>query len=290
VPGYQGPGYTGRVAVVTGAASGIGYAVAARAAAEGMTVVLADIDTIKLRDAAAALRGTGADVHCVWVDVSDRGSVTDLARRVREEAGDAWLVVNNAGVYLSAPFTEMPAADWEFVVGVNLGGVVHGMQAFLPGMVERDSGHIVNTSSIDGLVTVRNAAAYVAAKHAVSALSETVYRELEEAGSSVGISVLCPAAVATDILNSARHRPSRLGPAATAPERDYPPLDGVIQPAQAADIMFTGLRERRFWILTHPGQGASAIRARAEDIVTGRNPGDESVDPNFSRSTGRTPS
>jgi NADP-dependent 3-hydroxy acid dehydrogenase YdfG len=284
------PGYRGKVAVVTGAASGIGYAVAARAAAEGMTVVMADIDTIKLRDAAAALRGTGADVHCVWVDVSDRGSVTDLARRVREEAGDAWLVVNNAGVYLSAPFTEMPAADWEFVVGVNLGGVVHGMQAFLPGMVERDSGHIVNTSSIDGLVTVRNAAAYVAAKHAVSALSETVYRELEEAGSSVGISVLCPAAVATDILNSARHRPSRLGPAATAPERDYPPLDGVIQPAQAADIMFTGLRERRFWILTHPGQGASAIRARAEDIVTGRNPGDESVDPNFSRSTGRTPS
>jgi NADP-dependent 3-hydroxy acid dehydrogenase YdfG len=284
------PGYRGKVAVVTGAASGIGYAVAARAAAEGMTVVMADIDTIKLRDAAAALRGTGADVHCVWVDVSDRGSVTDLARRVREEAGDAWLVDNNAGVYLSAPFTEMPAADWEFVVGVNLGGVVHGMQAFLPGMVERDSGHIVNTSSIDGLVTVRNAAAYVAAKHAVSALSETVYRELEEAGSSVGISVLCPAAVATDILNSARHRPSRLGPAATAPERDYPPLDGVIQPAQAADIMFTGLRERRFWILTHPGQGASAIRARAEDIVTGRNPGDESVDPNFSRSTGRTPS
>jgi len=114
------PGYRGKVAVVTGAASGIGYAVAARAAAEGMTVVLADIDTGKLRDAAAALRGTGADVHSVWVDVSDRESVTDLARRVREDAGDAWLLVNNAGVYLSAPFTQMPAADWEFVVGVNL--------------------------------------------------------------------------------------------------------------------------------------------------------------------------
>ena len=204
------PGYRGKVAVVTGAASGIGYAVAARAAAEGMTVVLADIDTGKLRGAAAALRGTGADVHSVWVDVSDRESVTDLARRVREDAGEAWLLVNNAGVYVSAPFTQTPAADWEFVVGVNLWGVVHCMQAFLPGMVERDSGHIVNTSSIDGLVTVRNAAGYVAAKHAVSALSETVYRELDEAGSSVGISVLCPAAVATDILNSGRHRPSRL--------------------------------------------------------------------------------
>ena len=284
------PGYRGKVAVVTGAASGIGFAVAARAAAEGMTVVLADIDTGKLRDAAAALRGTGADVHSVWVDVSDRQSVTDLARRVREDAGEVWLLVNNAGVYLSAPFTQMPAADWEFVVGVNFCGVVHCMQAFLPGMVERDGGHVVNTSSIDGLVTVRNAAGYVAAKHAVSALSETVYRELEEAGSSVGISVLCPAAVATDILNSARHRPSRLGPAAPAPERDYPPLDGVMQPPEVADIMFAGLAERRFWILTHPEQGASAIRARAEDIVTGRNPGDESVDPNFSTSTGRTPS
>jgi NADP-dependent 3-hydroxy acid dehydrogenase YdfG len=284
------PGYQGKVAVVTGAASGIGFAVAARAAAEGMTVVLADIDTGRLRDAAAALRGTGADVHSVWVDVSDRESVTDLARRVREDAGDAWLLVNNAGVYLSAPFTQMPAADWEFVVGVNLWGVVHCMQAFLPGMVERDSGHVVNTSSIDGLVTVRNAAGYVAAKHAVSALSETVYRELEEAGSSVGISVLCPAAVATDILNSGRHRPSRLGPAAPAAERDYPPLDGVMQPAQAADLLFAGLAERRFRILTHPEQGAPAIRARAEDIVTGRNPGDESVDPNFSTSTGRTPS
>jgi len=284
------PGYQGKVAVVTGAASGIGFAVAARAAAEKMTVVLADIDSGRLRDAAAALRDTGADVHSVWVDVSDRESVADLARRVREDAGDVWLLVNNAGVYLSAPFTQMPAADWEFVVGVNLWGVVHCMQAFLPGMVERDSGHVVNTSSIDGLVTVRNAAGYVAAKHAVGALSETVYRELDEAGSSVGISVLCPAAVATDILNSGRHRPSRLGPAAPAAERDYPPLDGVMQPAQAADIMFAGLAERRFWILTHPEQGAPAIRARAEDIVTGRNPGDESVDPNFSTSTGRTPS
>lgn len=282
--------YTGKVAVVTGAASGIGYAVAARAAAEGMTVVLADIDARRLHDAAASLHDGGADAHPFVVDVSDRESVTDLARRVRDEVGDAWLLVNNAGVYLSAPFLEMPPADWEFVVGVNLWGVVHCLQAFLPGMVERDSGHVVNTSSIDGLVTVRNATSYVAAKHAVTALSETLYRELAEAGSSVGISVLCPAAVATDILNSARHRPERLGPARQAPERDYPPLDELMDPARAADIMFAGVSERRFWILTHPGQGAPAIRARAEDIVSGRNPGDESVDPNFSSSTGRTPS
>ena len=283
------PGYRGKVAVVTGAASGIGYAVAARAAAEGMTVVLADIDTGKLCDAAAALRGTGADVHSVWVDVSDRESVTDLARRVREDAGEAWLLVNNAGVYVSAPFTQTPAADWEFVVGVNLWGVVHCMQAFLPGMVERDSGHIVNTSSIDGLVTVRNAAGYVAAKHAVSALSETVYRELEEAlvGRHLG-----------PVPGRGRHRHPELGTAQAVPPGPGRAGSGTRLSAagrrhaagQAADIMFAGLRERRFWILTHPEQNAPAIRARAEDIVTGRNPGDESVDPNFSRSTGRTPS
>jgi NAD(P)-dependent dehydrogenase (short-subunit alcohol dehydrogenase family) len=282
-------GYQGKVAVVTGAASGIGYAVAARAAAEGMTVVLADIDAGKLRDAAAALRGGGVDARPMEVDVSDRQSVLELARRVRDQVGDTWLLVNNAGVYLSAPFTEMPPADWEFVVGVNLWGVVYCLQAFLPGMLERDSGHVVNTSSIDGLVTVRNATSYVAAKHAVTALSEALYRELEESGSSVGISVLCPAAVATDILNSGRHRPGRLGPPLRVPERDYPALDEVMQPAEAADIMFAGVTERRFWILTHPEQSAPAIRARAEDIVAGRNPEDDSVDPNFRKSTGRMP-
>ncbi len=282
-------GYQGKVAVVTGAASGIGYAVAARAAAEGMTVVLADIDAGRLRAAAAVLRGGGGDAHPMEVDVSDRESVLGLARRVRAEVGETWLLVNNAGVYLSAPFAEMPPADWDFVVGVNLWGVVHCLQAFLPGMLERDRGHVVNTSSIDGLVTVPNAASYVAAKHAVTALSEALYRELEASGSSVGISVLCPAAVATDILNSGRHRPDRLGPAPQAPERDYPALDEVMEPAEAADIMFAGVTERRFWILTHPEQSAPAIRARADEIVAGRNPGDDSVDPNFRKSTGRMP-
>jgi NAD(P)-dependent dehydrogenase (short-subunit alcohol dehydrogenase family) len=284
------PGYRGKIAVVTGAASGIGYAVASRAADEGMTVVLADIDAAKLAGAAAALRTAGADVHAIGVDVSDRESVMRLAARVRDEVGDVWLLVNNAGVYLSAPFVEMPLAQWEFVVGVNLWGVVHGLHAFLPGMVDRDSGYVVNTSSIDGLVTVRNATSYVAAKHAVTALSETLYRELGEAGSSVGVSVLCPAAVATDILGSARHWPDRLGPAPAVPERDYPPLDEVMLPAQVADIVFAGVSERRFWILTHPEQSAPAVRGRAESIIAATNPGDDSVDPNFRRSTGRTPS
>jgi NAD(P)-dependent dehydrogenase (short-subunit alcohol dehydrogenase family) len=284
------PDYRNKVAVVTGAAGGIGYAVATRAAAEGMTVVLADIDTERLDQAAASLGGRAAGVHAFEVDVALRESVQRLATRVQAEVGDVWLLVNNAGVYLSAPFVEMPLAQWEFVVGVNLWGVVHCLQAFLPGMVARDSGYVVNTSSIDGLVTVRNATSYVAAKHAVTALSETLFRELEEAGSAVGVSVLCPAAVDTDILRSAAHWPDRLGPAPAMASRGYPPLDGVMRPEQVADILFAGLVERRFWILTHPEQGAAAIRGRADGIVAARNPDDESVDPNFRRSTGRTPS
>jgi NADP-dependent 3-hydroxy acid dehydrogenase YdfG len=284
------PDYRDKVAVVTGAASGIGYAIARKAAAEGMKVVLADIDKDRLDQAAASLAGRGAAVHGMEVDVADREAVQGLAARVQAEVGDVWLLVNNAGVYMSAPFVEMPLAQWEFVVGVNLWGVVHCLQAFLPGMVARDAGHVVSTSSIDGLVTVRNATSYVAAKHAVTALSETLFRELEEAGSAVGVSVLCPAAVDTDILNSAKHWPERLGPAPVMAPRDYPPLDEVMRPDQVADILFAGLVERRFWILTHPEQGASAIRARANGIVEARNPDDESVDPNFKRSTDRTPS
>ena len=284
------PDYRGKVAVVTGGASGIGCAVASRAVTEGMTVVLADIDAERLDQAAASLRGRGATVHAIWVDVADRESVQELAARVHAEVGDVWLLVNNAGVYLSAPFVQMPFAQWEFVVGVNLWGVVHCLQAFLPGMVARDSGYVVSTSSIDGLVTVRNAASYVAAKHAVTALSETLFRELEEAGSAVGVSVLCPAAVDTDILNSVRHWPDRLGPPPVVTPRDYPPLDDVMRPDQVADILFAGLAERRFWILTHPEQSAPAIQGRAAGIVAARNPDDESVDPNFKHSTGRTPS
>jgi NAD(P)-dependent dehydrogenase (short-subunit alcohol dehydrogenase family) len=284
------PDYRDKVAVVTGGASGIGYAVASRAATEGMTVVLADIDRERLDQAAASLRGRGGAVHAMWVDVADRESVRDLAARVHSQVGDVWLLVNNAGVYLSAPFVDMPIAQWEFVVGVNLWGVVHCLQAFLPGMVARNTGYVVTTSSIDGLVTVRNATSYVAAKHAVTALSETLFRELAEAGSAVSVSVLCPAAVDTDILQSLRHWPDRLGPPPVMTPRDYPPLDDVMQPQQVADILFAGLAERRFWILTHPEQGAAAIQGRAAGIVAARNPDDESVDPNFRHATGRIPS
>lgn len=214
----------------------------------------------------------------------------DAAERVARDVGETHLLFNNAGVFLAAPFVEMPDAQCRFMVDVNLWGVVHGMQAFLPGMVARDAGHVVNTSSVEGLVTVQNAAMYNAAKHAVVGLSETVFRELEASGSNVGISVLCPGAVATGILNSAARWPERLGPPPPLPaSTEYPQLDGVMSPAQAAAITFEAIAARRFWILTHPEQYAPAMRARIEGAVRGENPDEESVDPNWRRERGRTP-
>jgi short-subunit dehydrogenase len=156
-------------------------------------------------------------------------------------------------------------------------------------MVARDAGHVVNVSSVDGIVTVPNAASYVAAKHAVTALSETLFRELEVAGSRVGVSVLCPGAVATNIVRSARHWPARLGPPPEVVLDEYPELDELMAPAQVADATFEAIAARRFWIMTHTRQFAPAMRARTDGMIAGANPDDASVDPNFRRETGRVP-
>lgn len=284
------PSYAGKVAVITGGASGIGYAIAQRAGAEGMTVALVDIEASALEDAAASLASRGVAVHAFEVDVSKRDAMIALADRVGAEVGDAWLLVNNAGVFVAAPFLESTPQEWEFVIGTNLWGVVHGLQAFLPGMVARDSGHVVNTASLDGIVTVPYVASYIASKHAVSGLSESLFRELELAGSNVGVSVLCPGTIETNIVRSTRNWPARLGPPpAVPPITGFPEFDQVMAPAQVADIVFEAIAARRFWIVTHAEQYASSIRARAEGIVAGANPDDASVDPNFTRASGNVP-
>jgi NAD(P)-dependent dehydrogenase (short-subunit alcohol dehydrogenase family) len=276
---------------VTGGANGIGYAIAELAGANGMTVVLADIDASALERARTGLAASGVAAHAFEVDVSDRDAVTRLAARVESEVGEIWLLVNNAGVFLAGSILEMPPSQWEFLIGVNLWGVVHGLQAFLPGMVSRDSGHVVNTGSVDGLVTVPNASGYVAAKHGVVALSECVYRDLEAAGSRVGVSVLCPGAVRTGIVGSARHWPARLGPPPPAREDvEYPELNGLMAPREVAELTFDAIAQRRFWILTHLEQYTPAILARAAGIVDGSNPDDATVDPNFRSDSGRVPS
>jgi NAD(P)-dependent dehydrogenase (short-subunit alcohol dehydrogenase family) len=264
-------------------------AIAERAGAEGMTVVLVDIDGERLAVARDVLAARGLTVTAMAADVADRGQMMGLARRIDDEIGPVWLLVNNAGVFVSAPFVDSTLAQWEFVLGVNLWGVVHGLHAFLPGMVRRNSGYVVNTSSVDGLVTVQNTSSYVAAKHAVSALTETLFRELQDAGSEVNVALLCPGAVVTDILNSARHWPDHLGPGPEVTTRQYPALDELMQPEEVAAKLFEAMGARRFWILTHPDQYAPAMRARMEEAIAGTSPSDASVDPNFRKSTGRVP-
>ncbi len=284
------PDYRGKVAVITGGASGIGYALAQRAGAEGMTVALVDVEAPALARAADVLTANGVAVHAFVVDVSDRAAMMALVDRVDTEVGDTWLLFNNAGVFVAAPFLESTPEQWEFVVGTDLWGVVHGLRAFLPGMVARDGGHVVNTSSLDGVVTVPNVASYIAAKHAVTGLTETLFRELQAAGSNVGVSVLCPGVIETDIVRSTRNWPARLGAAPdVAPIEGFPEFDEVMAPSRVAEIVFEAIGARRFWIVTHAEQYAAAIRARAEGIIAGLDPDDRTVDPNFTRTSGRVP-
>jgi NAD(P)-dependent dehydrogenase (short-subunit alcohol dehydrogenase family) len=271
--------FKGRVAVITGAASGMGEAMAVRAAEEGMRVVLVDVEGPALLAATERLRDAGRAAVSMECDVSDRDAVADLAAKVEAEVGDTWLLVNNAGVSTIGPMTTLTHEQWEFVLGVNLWGVIHGLSAFLPKMVERNAGYVVNTSSMAGLLTFANSAPYIASKHAVVGLTEVLYRELEAMGSNVGVSVLCPGAVVTNIMTAERNWPARLGPAPRTRPPEYPDYPDRKQPKEVAGQVFEAIARRQFWILTHPSQYAKAIRARAEGVAAARNPGSASVDP-----------
>ncbi len=268
-----------RVAVVTGAASGMGEAMAEHAAAEGMRVVLVDVEAPALAAVAERLGAAGASVWQMEADVSDRGAVLELAEKVEAEVGDTWLLANNAGVGSSAPVHALTHEQWEFVLGVNLWGVIHGLEAFLPKMIERDGGYVVNTASMAGFMTCPNLGAYVASKHAVVGLSEVLYRDLEAMGSNVGVSVLCPGGVVTKIMSAERNWPARLGPAPSTLPGEYPDFPERKEPREVADQVFAAIAARQFWILTHPWQYAEAVRARFEGVVAGRNPDDTTLDP-----------
>ena len=271
--------FAGKVAVVTGAASGIGYGIAKRAGALGMKVVLADVEEKALVQAVETLRKEGMNAIGVLTDVSDPESVRTLADRTEEVFGPPWLVVNNAGVTIRGRRTwELRRADWEWLIGVNLWGVVHGIETFLPGMVARNDGYMVNTASMSGLVlSSRISAAYAATKHAVVGLSEVIYRELKEAGSGVGISVLCPGPVLTNISTAARNRPgSRPDAAVPAGTRHFP---HQLQPDQVADQVFEAVSRRSFWILTHASLFSDSLKHRVGQICAGQNPDQSSADP-----------
>jgi NAD(P)-dependent dehydrogenase (short-subunit alcohol dehydrogenase family) len=266
----------GRVAVVTGAASGIGRALAERWAAEGMRVVMADIEKEPLAEAADALRDKGSDVLAVPTDVSDGAQVDALAEAARDAYGGVHVLCNNAGVAMGGPVAELTTEDWEWVLGVNLWGVVHGLRAFLPGMLASgEEGHVVNTASVAGLLGAGWMAPYAASKYAVVGISECLYHELMP--TRVGISVLCPSWVNTNIHRSFRNRPAHLG-GGRRDNEGGPLTEALAQllaaglaPETVADHVADAVRRRRFWVLTHPDV-LPVLQARTAGIVAGENP------------------
>ncbi len=246
--------FQGRVAVVTGAASGIGLALARRAASEGMTVVLADVEEKALQSSAQSLRDAGFKVASQRVDVSREAEVEALARRCFDEFGAVHLLCNNAGVISrERPAWEATIADWQWLLSVNLWGVIHGLRAFVPRMLASgEEGHIVNTASMAGLITggIGNAV-YDASKHAVVALSESLYKDLVIRQTQVSASVLCPGAVTTNIFRADRNRPAEL----TEPKGEPPQSRGTgfpdasFPPEEMAERVFAAVRENRFYVL-----------------------------------------
>jgi NAD(P)-dependent dehydrogenase (short-subunit alcohol dehydrogenase family) len=268
----------GRVAVVTGAASGIGRALAERFAAEGSAVVVADLDGAEAEVVAEAIRATGADALAVRVDVSDIAAVEQLAATTLERFGRVDVVCNNAGVSTFNLFRDQTLDDWKWVVGVNFWGVVHGVQTFVPIMREQGTpAHIVNTASIAGLVSgVAFIGPYCATKVAVVSISETLAQELAIEESPIGVSVLCPSSVDTRVMESERGRPAELGVEHRTEMAESVRLmirDGFtgptgLTPAQVAARVLDAIRGGEFWIITHRDL-APTVEDRFAGIVAG---------------------
>lgn len=257
----------GRVAVVTGGAGGIGKAVAVALAAESMKVVVADIEQPPLDATVAELEAAGGVALGVVCDVSDWESVDALRARCEEAFGPADVVMNNAGVAGGGSISMVDLKAWEWTLAVNLWGVIHGVKAFLPAMIERGRGHVVNTASIAGHLTSTGMGAYNTSKHAVVGFSETLQQEMLEGDTGVGVTCLCPGFVATNIINSERNRQERFrdaGPDLSRDVGDGP--DGTtlgeassaiadlyaaqMDPARVAQQVVAAVKSNRFWLFT----------------------------------------
>lgn len=259
--------FAGRVAVITGGAGGIGVALAEAFARRGARLVLADLDEAALAAAVQRLAGQGHEVCGVPTDVTSRQSVEALAQEAHSRYGAVHIVCNNAGVAVFGPLREASYEDWQFVMGVNFWGVVHGVQAFVPLLLEQgQGGHVVNTASMAGLVGMEWLGVYCASKFAVVGLSESLHRELKPLG--IGVSVLCPMIVDTRINeNSVRLRPAGLRVPGAEPL--VPPAEamkgGVIAPEEVARRVVRGIERQDLYILTHPEQ-RELLRRRAERL------------------------
>jgi len=271
-----------KVAVVTGAASGIGRSLAERCAEEGMKVVMADVEGPALAQAAKELSAAGVTLLAVPTDVSKASEVENLARRTLEAFGAVHLLFNNAGVGKAGIVWEVTLADWEWVMGVNLWGVIHGVRTFVPLMLAQDTeGHVVNTASMAGLTAAAGYGIYSVTKHGVVNLTESLYYDLKDRGAKIKTSVLCPGIVNTRIVDAARNRPPGLLNQPDAPpqsRRDAAAehfvrraVEGGLSPQRVAGQVFEAIREEKFYILTHP-DWKPLVQQRVDSILHDRNP------------------
>jgi NAD(P)-dependent dehydrogenase (short-subunit alcohol dehydrogenase family) len=277
--------FRGRVAVITGAASGIGLGLAERCAREGMKVVLADIEESTLAEVEKDIKAMGTSTLAVRTDVSKADDVKALARKTLDTFGAVHLLCNNAGVDVKSSVRESTPADWQWVLGVNLWGVIHGIHLFAPIMLKQKTEcHILNTASAAGLFTDWCGSPYTVSKHAIVVISEILYRDLKQRNSKVGVSVLCPGPIRTQLMKSERNRPAELqnkaGKSLSIPDpkiqahiKAMTQMGGdVMSPQQVADTVFHAIREKRFYILPNAEFANPLVKARMEDILHGRNP------------------
>ncbi|MCU0943246.1 MAG: SDR family oxidoreductase [Hydrogenophaga sp.] len=278
--------FQGKTAVLTGAGSGFGLECARIGARLGMNLVLVDVQADALERAEAEMKAAGVKVLARRVDVSDAAQMASLAEDVRSTFGAPHFVFNNAGVGSGGLIWENSVKDWEWVLGVNLWGVIHGVREFTPMMLAAAKadpgwqGHIVNTASMAGLLTPPNMGIYNVSKHAVVALTETLYQDLRLVTDQVGASVLCPYFVPTGISQSHRNKPADLaGEKPTQSQligqamSDKAVGSGKVTAAEVAQMVFDALREDRFYVFSHP-KALGNVRTRMESIVNVQNPPD----------------
>lgn len=274
--------FKGKVAVITGAASGIGFGLAQRAAKEGMKIVAADIEEKPLLEAAEKLSALGAaEVLTVVTDVSKAEQMDALAAKTIEKFSTVHLLFNNAGVGGGGCLWELDTEYWEWVLGVNLWGVIHGIRNFTKYMVAQKEGHIVNTASIAGLMSAPTMGPYNVSKHAVVTLSETLSGELKACDANVGVSVLCPAYVDTKIYAAERNRPldeavkndpARIEEQKVIEEMAAEFFSTALSTENVADQVFDAIANESFYILTHPIGSKEQVEKRMRTIIDGGQP------------------
>jgi NAD(P)-dependent dehydrogenase (short-subunit alcohol dehydrogenase family) len=253
--------FSGRTAVITGGASGIGLAMARRFGAEGMRIVLADIEEPELDKALDELRAAGTEVRGVVTDVADHDAVVNLRDRALEAFGDVHILCNNAGV-VGRTIVDSSIDTWRWVVGVNLFGVINGCNVFLPGLVEQGEGHVVNTASLAGLRGNAGLGVYCTTKFGVVGLSESLFEELRASGSKVGVTVMCPGFVQTRIAESARNMPAHMKASLPVGQPMGQAVAAGMPAAEVADAVFEAVVADRLYVLTHTDMARAALDQR----------------------------